>query len=90
MNLRKKYKWAIDLIRSCCGDKAKVLTQMFDYDRGLRVAIEQGERAVGIILQRPELRGKGKNMRCVGLYQISDTEKTRQHIKNWVGKFLKD
>ena len=89
MNLCKEYKWATDLIKSCCGDKAKVLTQMFDWGWGLSVAIEQGERMSGIFLQRPKLRGRGKNMRCVGLYQISDTEKSRQHIKKWVGKFLK-
>lgn len=86
-DLRDKYKWAIDLIKSNCGE-AKVIIQFFDYSHSLVVALEQGERMAGIFLQRPLFEWQGEERKCVGLYQLNDTKKARKSILDWISKFL--
>lgn len=86
MDVREKYKWAIELIKDHCGE-AEVLVKEFDWGHGLAVALEQGERMAGLLLQRPLFEGQGEDRECVGLYQIEDNKEIRKAILDWIRRF---
>ncbi len=88
MDLREKYKWAIDFIKSLCGKEAEVLFKGTDYNHTFGIAIAQGERMAGIYLQRAKFERNEEERKCVGLYQLDDTQKNRRAISIWVDKFL--
>lgn len=82
MDLKKKYKWAIDLAKQ---HYEKVIIQEFDYGWALAMAVEneRGEMR-GIVLQRPLFEGAGGTRRFVDLYELHNTPKTIENLTNWL------
>ncbi len=81
-NLKRKFKWAIDIIKSRYD---KVIIRELDYGWGLAIAVENSDGDMrGITLQRPLFEGTGKNRKFINLYELRNTSEAKQNLTNWL------
>lgn len=82
MDVRKKYKWAIDLVKAHFD---KVIINEFDWGWGFAIGVEnENGETRGLCLQRPIFEVIDGQRRFVDLYQLQYSPKTRQAIIDWL------
>ncbi len=82
MDVRKKYKWAIDIIKEHCD---KVMVKIFDYGYSLAVSVENKGNVDGIYLQRAVRNQKGE---LISFHSTPNCKEGKSEVLAWITKFM--